>query len=76
MSKSMLSTWDGLKQKGATASEWLCILMWQSTKDLKITEYVSYGIHAIKKIDGTNQKNILLKILHTQIIYSLIKLND
>jgi hypothetical protein len=36
--------------------------MWQSTKDLKITEYVSYGIHAIKNKGGTNQKNIL-KIL-------------
>ena len=50
-------TYDRLPADKKVAEHW----------DLKITEYVSYGIHAIQKIGGTNQKNILFKILHTPI---------
>lgn len=58
----MLSTWDDLKKFGyQEQATWCSLWMWQSTKDLKITEYVG---------NYTQGRKYSLKILHTQNIYS------
>lgn len=44
-------------------------------KRLDLVELVGYGIQAIQKKDGTNQKNISLKSCKL-FIYHLIRLNE
>ena len=63
MSKSMLSTWDDIKQLGTLLTKFRVAV----NQRLKNTELVGYGILAIQNKGGTEIRKYSLKILQAQI---------